>query len=258
MYTVQFFTGEALEMCGIAGIFDRAGAPVSSETLVRMSSIIAHRGPDDEGHFVDGSVGLANRRLAILDLSSAGHQPMQSASGNLVITYNGEIYNYRELRADLKALGHRFRSDTDTEVVLNAFEEWGPSCVERFNGMFGLAIFDRQRRSLFLARDRYGIKPVYYAQLGSLFLFGSEIKSMLEHEALSARVSLPHLLEYFTFQNLFTEGTLFKDVAVLPAGHYVTLGEDSTSKTPKRDFPISFIVSSTITLRTNRNLLFFI
>jgi asparagine synthase (glutamine-hydrolysing) len=210
-------------MCGIAGVLDRSGAPVPLEVLRRMSAVIAHRGPDDEGHFVDGPVGLANRRLAIIDPSPAGHMPMASRRGSLVITYNGELYNFRELQAELERLGHEFRSHTDTEVVLAAYEEWGPSAVERFNGMFGLAIWDRDRRQLFLARDRYGVKPLYYAEAGPLLIFGSEIKSLLAHDAVRAEVSPAHLLEYFTFQNLFTDGTLFKGVRLLPPGHRVTV-----------------------------------
>src|SRR3954469_4041546 len=208
-------------MCGIAGVLDRSGAPVPLQVLRRMGDVIAHRGPDDEGQFFDGPVGLVNRRLAIIDPSPAGHMPMTSARGSLVITYNGELYNFRELQAELERLGHRLRSHTDTEVVLAAYEQWGAAAVERFNGMFGLAIWDRDRRELFLARDRFGVKPLYYAESGPLLLFGSEIKSLLAHDALSAQVSPVHLLEYFTFQNIFTDGTLFKDVKLLPPGHWV-------------------------------------
>ena len=212
-------------MCGIAGVLDRSGAPAAREVVRAMGDVIAHRGPDDEGQYVEGPLGLANRRLAIIDLSVHGHQPMATADGRHVITYNGELYNFRELRAELEALGHRFDSDTDTEVVLHAFQQWGPAALERFNGMFGLAVWDTERRELLLARDRYGIKPLYWSQTGDTFLFGSEIKSMLQHPALRAKVSLPHLLEYFTFQNLFTDGTLFDGVCMLPAGSYLTVSE---------------------------------
>ena len=220
-------------MCGIAGVLDRSGGPVPLELLRRMSDVVAHRGPDGEGQFADGPVGLANRRLAIIDPHPEGDMPMASTSGDLVITYNGEVYNFRELRQDLEKSGHAFRTRTDTEVVLNAYAQWGPACVERFNGMFALAIWDRRRRELFLARDRYGIKPLYYADFGGLFLFGSEIKSLLEHPALAVRVSLPHLLEYFTFQNIFTDGTLFEGVKLLPPGHRLTLREDSPPARPE-------------------------
>jgi asparagine synthase (glutamine-hydrolysing) len=210
-------------MCGIAGALDRSGAPVPIALLRRMSDVIAHRGPDGEGQYADGPVGLANRRLAIIDPRPEGDQPMLDATGDYVITYNGELYNYRELRAQLERQGRAFRTNTDTEVVLNAYAHWGSECVEHFNGMFALAIWDRRKRELFLARDRYGIKPLYYAEVGPVVLFGSEIKSLLQHDGLAAAVSLPHLLEYFTFQNIFTDGTLFAGVKLLRPGHRVLL-----------------------------------
>src|SRR4051794_13886541 len=153
-----------------------------------MGDVIAHRGPDGEGHRVDGPVGLVNRRLAIIDPTPAGAMPMGSADGRYWITYNGEGYNFAGLRGELAAAGHRFRSHTDTEVVLNAYAAWGAQSVERFNGMFAFAIWDSERSELFLARDRFGIKPLYYADLPQAFLFGSEVKSMLEHDALKARL----------------------------------------------------------------------
>jgi asparagine synthase (glutamine-hydrolysing) len=211
-------------MCGIAGVLSRVGEPASEQLVAAMTRVIAHRGPDDEGVWVDGPVGLGNRRLAVIDLSAAGHQPMADETG-LVITYNGELYNFRELRADLERLGHRFRSHTDTEVVLHAYREWGPACLDRFNGMFGFAIWDSQKRELFLARDRYGIKPLYYATAGHDFVFGSEIKSLLQHSSLAAAVSPPHLLEYFTFQNVFSDGTLFDGVRILRPGHFMVVSE---------------------------------
>jgi asparagine synthase (glutamine-hydrolysing) len=205
-------------MCGIAGILARDGDVVHEGVLRLMGEAIAHRGPDDHGTHIDGPVGLANRRLAVIDLTPAGHQPMATADQRLTIVYNGELYNYRELREELATRGHRFRSYTDTEVVLNAYREWGSAAVERFNGMFALAIWDREERTLFLARDRYGIKPLYWARAGDELVFGSEIKSFLQHPGFRARVSPRHLLEYFTFQNLFTDGTLFDGVRMFPAG----------------------------------------
>jgi asparagine synthase (glutamine-hydrolysing) len=216
-------------MCGIAGVLDRSGAPVPRDVLARMGNAIVHRGPDGAGEYADGPAGLANRRLAIIDPRPEGDQPMSNAGGDLVITYNGEVYNFRELRGDLEQRGHRFRTQTDTEVVLEAYAEWGPACVERFDGMFALAIWDRRTRELFLARDRYGIKPLYYAQVGSTWLFGSEIKALLAHGALRPAVSRPHLLEYFTFQNIFTDGTLFDGVRLLPAGHHMTIADSGAS-----------------------------
>jgi asparagine synthase (glutamine-hydrolysing) len=227
-------------MCGIAGVLDRSGAPVPLEVLRRMSGVIAHRGPDDEGHFVDGPVGLANRRLAIIDLSPAGHMPMVSRSGSHVITYNGELYNFREIAAELERVGHRFRSHTDTEVVLAAYEQWGAAAVEHFNGMFALAIWDRDKRELFLARDRYGVKPLYYTEAGPLVLFGSEIKSLLAHDAVRADLSRRHLLEYFTFQNIFTDGTLFEGVRLLPPGHRLTISARRGAVAPERYWDYAF------------------
>ena len=227
-------------MCGIAGVLSRRGRPVSGELLKRMSDVIAHRGPDGEGQFAEGPVGLANRRLAIIDPVPESNMPMTSTSGELVITYSGEIYNFRELRRELESAGHGFRTRTDTEVAMAAYAEWGPDCVERFNGMFALAIWDRRERSLFLARDRYGIKPLYYADLDEAFLFGSEVKSLLQHPGLDARVSPPHLLEYFTFQNVFTDGTLFDRVKMLPPAHRLLLREDSGLARPGRYWDFEF------------------
>ncbi len=205
-----------------------------------MSDVIAHRGPDGEGQYADGPVGLANRRLAIIDPRPEGDQPMFDASGDYAITYNGELYNYRELRAELRGEGRRFLTETDTEVVLNAYAEWGPSCVDRFNGMFAFAIWDRRARELFLARDRYGIKPLYYAEVGPVLLFGSEIKSLLQHDGLAASVSPSHLLEYFTFQNIFTDGTLFSGVKLLRPGHRITLQAGSEEVRPEQYWDFDF------------------
>jgi asparagine synthase (glutamine-hydrolysing) len=214
-------------VCGIAGILDRTGAPVAAAELERMSRSIAHRGPDDAGHWVgEGGIGLANRRLAILDLSSAGHQPMASADGALQLVYNGELYNFRELAAELEARGHRFVSRSDTEVVLAAYAEWGRGSVERFNGMFAFAIWDARSRELLIARDRFGIKPLYYALHDGRLLFGSEVKTLLE-AGLPARVSPQALVEYFTFQNVFSDVTLFDGVRMLPAGHLLVASTDA-------------------------------
>lgn len=205
-------------MCGIAGVLHFDGQPASPVVLRAMARALAHRGPDGEGVFVDGPLGLGHRRLAILDLSPAGAQPMQSREGDAVLSYNGEVYNFQELRGELEALGHRFRSTSDAEVVLEAYRAWGPACVERFNGMFAFALWDSRRRRLFLARDRYGIKPLYYARCGETLLFGSEVKALREHPRFQTALSKPHLLEYLTFQNLLTDGTLFAGVKLLPPG----------------------------------------
>lgn len=213
-------------MCGITGIFNLNGAPASSVILRQMTDAIAHRGPDSEGFYTDSFIGLGHRRLAIIDLSPAGHQPMMTPDGQYILIYNGEVYNFQELRLELEAHGYQFRSRTDTEVVLYAYVEWGERMLDRFNGMFAFAIWDRTRQELFLARDRHGIKPLYYTQRGHVFLFGSEVKALLAHPDCQAALDKEALLEYFTFQNFFTDRTLFVGVRLLPAGTYlrVSLG----------------------------------
>jgi len=208
-------------MCGIAGILHLDGQPTAPVLLKRMTDSIAHRGPDGEGHYVAGPLGLGHRRLAILDLSPAGRQPMRSPEGRFIISYNGEVYNYRELRVELEALGHGFHSQTDSEVVLHAFIEWSEQALLRLNGMFAFAIWDARDRELFLARDRYGIKPLYYTTQQETFLFGSEVKAILAHPACEVELDKEALLEYFTFQNLFTDRTLFENIKILPAGTWM-------------------------------------
>lgn len=211
-------------MCGIAGILNLDGEPVAPVLLRRMTDAIAHRGPDGEGAYVDGNLGLGHRRLAIIDLSPAGHQPMLTPDGRYALTYNGEIYNFQELRIELEALGHQFRSRTDSEVLLHAYAQWGAKALNRFNGMFAFAIWDKMERRLFLARDRYGIKPLYYAFAGNTLLFGSEVKAILAHPAYRNTLDREALLEYFTFQNFFTDRTLFKGVRLFPQGCHATIG----------------------------------
>lgn len=203
-------------MCGITGIFNLNGEPVSPVILRRMTDAIEHRGPDGEGFYSDGFVGLGHRRLSIIDLSPAGHQPMITRDGQVALSYNGEIYNFQELRLELESLGHQFHSRTDSEVVLNAWVEWGIDCVTRFNGMYAFAVWDKRQQALFLVRDRYGIKPLYYAALGATFLFGSEQKAILQHPKAERALDKKALIEYFTFQNIFTDRTLLEGVKLLP------------------------------------------
>lgn len=210
-------------MCGITGIFNLNGEPVSPVLLRKMTDAIAHRGPDGEGFYTDSFVGLGHRRLAIIDLSPAGHQPMASQDAQFVLSYNGEIYNFQELRIELESLGYQFRSKSDTEVVLYAYMAWGERCLERFNGMFAFAVWDKTRQELFLARDRYGIKPLYYCFAGNKLLFGSEQKAILAHPAAPRKIDKEALLEYFTFQNIFTDKTLLKGISLFPAGHWARL-----------------------------------
>lgn len=202
-------------MCGITGLLNLDGAPAAQPTVERMADAIIHRGPDAYGYWVDGAVALGHRRLSIIDLSEHGRQPMQTADGRFVMTYNGEVYNFGVLRAELEAMGYTFRSHSDSEVVLNAWHAWGKDAVRRFNGMFAFAIWDRKERKLFLVRDRYGIKPLYYAFFGNVFVFGSEQKAILEHPAVRRTLDQSALVEYFTFQNIFTDRTLLKDISLL-------------------------------------------
>ena len=219
-------------MCGITGIFNLDGEPASPNILKKMTDSIAHRGPDGEGHYTDGPLGLGHRRLSIIDLSSAGSQPMISANNQIVLSYNGEIYNFRELRMELERLGYQFQSQTDSEVVLNAWVEWGEECVHRFNGMFAFSVWDKKNKTLFLVRDRYGIKPLYYAQWGQNFLFGSEQKSILNHPKSEKVIDKKALIEYLTFQNIFTNRTLLKNIKLLEPASIAKIkyGEDKNLK----------------------------
>lgn len=210
-------------MCGITGFINLNGESACPAILQKMTDIIRHRGPDGEGHWIDGNVALGHRRLAIIDLSPAGHQPMISADYRYVLSYNGELYNYRELRTYLEAEGYWFRSRTDSEVVLNSLAHWGTDALLKFNGMFALTLWDRKDQTLLLARDRYGVKPLYYARQGNLFVYGSEQKAITAHIAFKKKVNKPALFEYFTFQNIFTDQTLLEDIHLLAAGHYAKL-----------------------------------
>ncbi len=199
------------------------GAPVQPGVLRAMTDIVRHRGPDGEGQWSHAGVGFGHRRLAIVDLSPAGHQPMRSADGTIVVTFNGEIYNWRELRQQLEKLGSTFRTQSDTEVLIEAYRAWGVKCLEKFNGMFAFALWDSRESRVLLARDRFGVKPLYYSWDGDTLLFGSEIKSLLQHPTMSVRVNAAALGEYFTFQNVFSDQTLFAGVKLLPRAHAITL-----------------------------------
>ncbi|MBS3919015.1 MAG: asparagine synthase (glutamine-hydrolyzing) [Deltaproteobacteria bacterium] len=229
-------------MCGIVGIFNLNGEPVSPVLLRKMTDAIKHRGPDSEGFYVDSFVGLGHRRLAIIDLSRTGHQPMITEDKQFAITYNGEVYNFQELRKELENLGYKFRSRTDTEVILKAYVQWGVNCVQKFNGMFAFAIWDKTRQELFLARDRYGIKPLYYTFIGPTLIFASEQKAILEHPDVRREIDLEALIEYFTFQNIFTQKTLLKGIWTFPAGcsAQIPLGKAIDSLRPIRYWDFDF------------------
>jgi asparagine synthase (glutamine-hydrolysing) len=209
-------------MCGIAGIFEfDRHARVEPSLLRRMTDLIAHRGPDDSGHWISGSVGLGHRRLSIIDLSSAGHQPMASDDGDLWITYNGECYNYLELAAGLRQRGHRFRSQSDTEVILRLYQERGARFLDEIDGMFALAIWDARAETLLLARDRLGIKPLYYFADDRHLLFASEMKALLADPRVPTGIDETALAEYFHLLSIPDERCILKGVRKLPPGHYL-------------------------------------
>lgn len=212
-------------MCGITGIFNRNHEPAETRLIEVMTNALEHRGPDGEGIWLDGPIALGHRRLAIIDLTPQGHQPMVTRDGRFVLTYNGEVYNFRELRIELEARGHAFHSTTDSEVVLNAFAEWGLDAVQRFNGMFAFAIWDKTTSELMLVRDRYGIKPLYYTMAGNTLVFASEIKALLKHPRVAAEMDQEALVEYLTFQNIISDRTLFKNIKMLPAGSILSVNK---------------------------------
>jgi asparagine synthase (glutamine-hydrolysing) len=221
-------------MCGICGTMSFSDAFDTSERTVKaMCEVMSHRGPDDAGvaswPSSRGRVALGHRRLAIVDLSPAGHNPMSNEDGSLWVTFNGEIYNHAELREELEAKGHRYRSHTDTETIVHLYEEEGPQCVERLQGMFAIALWDRIREELFLTRDRLGIKPLYYAQLPGGLLFGSEIKALLEHPAITADLDEDAFYHYLTFVCTPAPLTMFAGIRKLAAAQRMTVRVDGTA-----------------------------
>jgi asparagine synthase (glutamine-hydrolysing) len=212
-------------MCGICGIFfsDRDWH-VKANALASMNRQIAHRGPDDEGFFVEENVGLAMRRLSIIDVKT-GHQPLSNENQDVWIVYNGEIYNHAELRSDLEARGHRYRSSSDTETIVHLYEEYGRDCVKWLRGMFAFVIWDRRKRVLFAARDRLGIKPFYYRWDGSAFLFGSEIKAVLAYPGIVPEFNRGALAEYLAFGYVTGSHTMFSDIRKLLPGHTLEVEE---------------------------------
>lgn len=212
-------------MCGIAGYLTRATGIDLCAALRSMAAAIAHRGPDDEGFFESGTadgqyrLGLAHRRLSIIDLST-GHQPMGNEDGSIQIVFNGEIYNYKSLRDELLALGHVYSTNSDTETIVHAYEEWGTSCVERFNGAFAFAIWDTRKQRLFLARDRFGKKPLYFQHTSNTLLFASEVKSLLRFPGVEARVDKAALWDYFAYRYVPAPATLFEGIRKLMPGSW--------------------------------------
>lgn len=209
-------------MCGITGILNLSNKnSISKIQIQNMTASLSHRGPDGEDFFLTNEIALGHRRLSIIDLSISSHQPMHSPCLRYTITYNGELYNFKELRSKLEILNHVFRSQGDTEVILHAFMEWKEDCVKKLNGMFAFAIWDKKEKKLFLARDRYGIKPLYYAhnKLHN-FIFASEIKAIIASGCYQSKIDKEALVEYLTFQNFFSDKTIFENILMLKAGHY--------------------------------------
>lgn len=226
-------------MCGIAGVlYADLCRPVDREVLGAMGESLAHRGPDAEGFWAEPGVGLVHRRLAIIDLAG-GDQPIGNEDGSVQIVFNGEIYNFRELRADLEARGHRFRTNSDTEVLVHLYEEDAEQLVERLRGMFAFALWDRTRRRLLLARDRLGIKPLYLYRDGEKLLFGSEIKSILAHPGINRRVDPAALEDYLTFGVVPGPRSIFAGIEKLPPAHVLTIGPGSWDGIPRRYWRLS-------------------
>ncbi|MBC7987675.1 MAG: amidotransferase 1, exosortase A system-associated [Sphingomonadaceae bacterium] len=228
-------------MCGIAGIFHLETAkPVDPARLAAMTGALAHRGPDAADMWIAQGIGLGQRRLAIIDLET-GDQPMQTADGKLVAIQNGEIYNYRELRAELQGLGHIFRTASDTEVILHGWRQWGPACVERFHGMFVVVLYDVDARTLFLARDRLGVKPLHYAELsdGSL-IFASELKGLLAHPLLRVEPSLQAVEDYLAFGYVPDDACIVGGVNKLPAGHFILAEQGKQLPAPRQYWDVAF------------------
>ncbi len=206
-------------MCGIAGVLEfRDGQTVSTHLLEAMGKVIEHRGPDQGGVYQDGPVGLAARRLKIIDLSPAGSQPVANEDGSIQLVYNGEMFNHASLRRELEVLGHTFRGRCDSEVVVHAYETWGPRCVERFRGFFAFGLWDGPRRQLLLARDRVGIKPLYYAGQPDRLVFASEIKAILEHPDVPRAMDLQSVYDYLGYEFVPGPATMFRGIRKLPPG----------------------------------------
>ncbi|MBM4133155.1 MAG: asparagine synthase (glutamine-hydrolyzing) [Nitrospira sp.] len=226
-------------MCGIAGIVRLDGAAASPQLIRTMTRALRHRGPDASGFHADGPVALGHQRLKIIDLSEAAAQPMANHDGSIWIVFNGEIYNYRELRPELEGRGYRFRSQSDTEALLHLYEAMGERCVERLDGMFAFAIWDQPRQRLFLARDRAGKKPLYYARVDDAFVFASEVKALLRHPEMEGAPAAEVIPHYFMFGYAPQGTTFYRGIAQLPPAHTMTV-EAGRPMPPRRYWDLSF------------------
>ena len=220
-------------MCGLSGILAPHGAPVDRDLLARMTTALAHRGPDGDGFHFEPGLGLGHRRLSIIDVEG-GHQPMFNEDGSVVVVFNGEIYNHAALRPELEAMGHVFQSRCDTEVIIHGWEAWGPAVLDRLNGMFAIALWDRNRRQLFLARDRLGKKPLHYARLpdGAL-AFSSELGSLMQ-APLPHRINAAAVDSYFALSYVPDPDTIWEGVRKLPAAHYLLIDAGEGHGMPRR------------------------
>jgi asparagine synthase (glutamine-hydrolysing) len=236
-------------MCGIAGIFDTRGRRQLDRALLRrMNDSLSHRGPDGSGEHHDDGIALGHRRLAIIDVAT-GQQPLYNEDGSVVVVFNGEIYNYQSLIPELRALGHTFRTRSDTEVIVHAWEAWGEKCVERFRGMFAFALWDAHRETLFLARDRLGVKPLFYASLADgQLVFGSELKSVLLHPGVARTIDPCAIEEYFSLGYAAEPRTIFSSVKKLPPGHFLTLRRGEAVPEPKEYWDVKFTLDRQIAL----------
>ena len=237
-------------MCGITGIFDtRGGRPISEAVLRRMNDAQHHRGPDEGSVHVEPGVGFGHRRLSIIDVAT-GQQPLFNEDGSVVVVFNGEIYNYQSLIPELQALGHVFHTKSDTECIVHAWEQWGEDCVQRFRGMFAFTLWDRNRQTLFMARDRLGVKPMHYAVLDDgLLLFGSELKSLMEHGGLKRDIDPLAVEEYFSLGYVAEPRTIFRQALKLPPGHMLSIRRGQPIPQPKRYWDVNFTLDARIGLQ---------
>lgn len=217
-------------MCGINGIYGIADTNLAKQKIIAMNNCMRHRGPDDEGVFVEENIALGHRRLSIIDLSAAGHQPMASSDDRYQIIYNGELYNYKELKFELQRVisgsgtgAYLFKTNTDTEVIIAAYARWGADCLKYFNGMFAFAIWDTKEKELFIARDRLGIKPLYYIYTSGVFAFSSEIRSLLSADLIPKKMNESALIDYLRYQTVHAPETIVKGVKMLMPGHCIEL-----------------------------------
>ena len=234
-------------MCGITGIFDTRGKrDIDRALLHRMNESQFHRGPDEGGLHIEPGVGLGHRRLSIIDLST-GQQPLYNEDQSVCVVFNGEIYNYQELIPELQALGHVFHTRSDTEVIVHAWEAWGESCVDRFRGMFAFALWDRNRETLLLARDRLGVKPLFYALLDDgTFLFGSELKSLLAHGGLKREIDHCAVEEYFALGYVAEPRAIFKQAKKLPPACTLLLRRGQPVGEPREYWDVRFTLDNPI------------